>query len=363
MPKRDYYEILNVARNASKDEIKNAYRKLALQYHPDRNKASDAEEKFKEISEAYAVLSDDQKRAQYEQFGHAGIDARYAPEDIYRGVDFDEIFRDLGFGGSSGPFDSIFDMFLGGGRGRQGRRRGEDIQYDLEITLEQAALGLTTEIEVPRREKCSTCNGSGAKPGTSPRQCPACGGTGQVQHVQTSGFMRFARIEPCNRCRARGTIVDSPCPTCRGAGITQKQRRISLKIPPGVDTGSQMVLRGEGGAGEYGQRSGDLYVVMNVRPHDIFERYRDDITCRVPIGFAQATLGAEVQVPTLDGSVRFKVPPGTQTGTIFRLRGKGMPRLRENGKGDELIEVRVRTPTKLTPRQRDVLRELFREEL
>ncbi len=360
MSKRDYYDILGVPRNASKDQIKNEYRKLALKYHPDRNKSPDAEERFKEISEAYAILSDEEKRAQYDRFGHAGIDSRYSPEDIFRGVNFDEILRDLGFG--FGGFESIFDTFLGGRRAR-GPPRGEDIRYDLEISLEQAYSGLATEIEVPRRERCSECNGSGAKPGTSPKKCSECGGTGQIQHVQVAGFMRFARIEPCRKCRGRGTLIEKPCNVCRGSGIAERNRRISLKIPAGVDTGSHLVLRGEGDAPNGGGERGELYVVVHVRPHDLFRREGNDLICHVDVGFSKAVLGGEVEVPTLDGAAKIMIPPGTQGGATFRLRKKGMAALRENGRGDELVVVQVKTPTKLTPRQRELIQEISREGL
>ena len=360
MPKRDYYDVLNVQKNATKDEIKNQYRKLALQYHPDRNKAPDAEEKFKEISEAYAILSDDQKRAQYDQFGHAGIDSRYSTEDIFRGVNFDEIFRDMGFG--FGGFDSIFDTFFGGRRSR-GPPRGRDIQYDLEISLEEAYAGLTREIAVPRHERCSECEGSGAKRGTSPKKCSECGGKGQVQHVQVTGFMQFSRIEPCRKCRGQGVIIEKPCDVCHGAGIVELRRRISVKIPPGVDTGSQLVLRGEGDAPNGGGQRGDLYVVINVRPHNIFQREEDDLVCHIDVPFSKAALGGEVDVPTLDGTARISMPAGTQSGAVFRLRKKGMSRFREYGRGDELVVVRLKTPTKLTQRQREIIRELSKEGL
>ena len=312
MSKRDYYDILGVPRNAGKDQIKNEYRKLALKYHPDRNKAPDAEERFKEISEAYAILYDDEKRAQYDRFGHAGIDSRYTTEDIFRGVDFDEIFRDIGFG--FGGFGSIFDMFFGGGRQARGPPRGQDIRYDLEISLEQAYAGLQTEIEVPRTERCSECNGTGARPGTSPKKCPECGGTGQIQHVQVSGFMRFARIEPCRKCRGRGIIIEKPCNVCNSAGIVERNRRISLKVPAGVDGGSQLILRGEGDAPDGSGRRGDLYVVLHVRPHEIFTREGNDLVCQVNVNFSKATLGGEVEVPTLDGPAKINIPPGTQSG-------------------------------------------------
>ena len=361
MSKSDYYDVLGVQRNATKDEIKNKYRQLALKYHPDRNKSPDAENKFKEISEAYAILSDDEKRAQYDQFGHAGIDGRYSTEDIFRGVDFDEILRDIGFG-FGGGFGSIFDTFFGG-RPSRGPQRGQDIRYDLEISLEQAYAGLGTEIEVPRTERCPECNGSGAKPGTSPKKCPECGGAGQIQHIQNAGFMHFARIEPCRKCRGKGTIIEKPCNQCRGAGIVERDRRISIKIPPGVDTGSQLLLRGEGDAPNGGGRRGDLYVVVHVKPHETFRREGNDLICNVGVSFSRATLGGDVQVPTLDGPANIMVPPGTQSGAVFRLRKKGMPAIRENEKGDELVVMQVRTPTNLTSHQKDLVQELSREGL
>lgn len=360
MQKRDYYEVLGVQRNASKDEIKSEYRKLALKYHPDRNKAPDAEEKFKEISEAYAILSDDQKRTQYDQFGHAGIDSRYSTEDIFRSVNFDEILRDISFG--FGGFGSIFDMFSGGRRSR-GPARGQDIRYDLEISLEQAYTGLTTEIEVPRNERCSECGGSGAKPGTSPKKCSECGGMGQIQHVQVLGGMQFARVVPCRKCRGRGTIIEKPCSTCKSAGVLEVRRHISVKIPAGVDSDSQLILRGEGDVPNGSGQRGDLYVVINVKPHQVFQRENNDIVCNVDIAYSKAALGGEVEVPTLDGPARISVPPGTQSGAIFRLRKKGMPALRDYGRGDELIVIKLQTPTKLTQHQRELLNELSREGL
>jgi len=361
LSKRDYYDILGVPRNAPKDQIKTEYRKLALKYHPDRNKAPDAEERFKEISEAYAILSDDEKRAQYDRFGHEGIDQKYTREDIFRGVNFDDIFRDSGFG-FGGFGDSIVDMlFGGGGRRARGPSRGQDIRYDLDLSLEQAYSGLSTEIDVPRTERCSECTGTGAKPGTSPKKCPECGGSGQIQHVQVSGFMHFARIEPCRKCRGRGVIIDKPCPTCSGIGIVERRRRISLKIPPGVDTGSQLILRGEGDAPDGSGQRGDLYVVLRVRLHEVFTREGNDLICRVNVSFSKAALGGEVEVPTLDGPARIMVPPGTQSQATFRLRKKGMPAIRENGRGDELVLVQVRTPSKLTSRQKELFEQLARE--
>jgi len=360
MEKRDYYEVLNVPKGASREEIKDAYRKLALQYHPDRNKSPDAEEKFKEISEAYAVLSDDEKRMQYDQFGHAGIDGRYTRDDIFRGADFESIFRDLGFG--FGGFESIFDMFFGRRERRPyGPEKGSDLRYDMEITLEQVASGLKTQIEVPRTERCSECNGSGAAQGTQPTRCSRCNGTGQVQHVRSSGFARFVRIETCDKCGARGITIESPCKTCRGRGTVEKTRKISVKIPAGIETRTSLRLSGEGEAGVHGGPPGDLYVVVHVKPDNVFERDGSDILCEVQVGFAQAALGAEIEVPTLESKARMKIPAGTQTGTIFRLRGKGLPEADGYGRGDELVRVAIRTPTKLSQRQKQLLAELAKE--
>jgi molecular chaperone DnaJ len=355
--KRDYYEILGVSRDASKEEIKDAYRKLALQYHPDRNKSPEAEEKFKEISEAYAVLYDDEKRKLYDMFGHAGIDGRYTREDIFGGVDFDEIFRNFGFG-----FDSVFDIFFGGRpRRRYGPQKGADLRYDVEITLEQAASGIKKEIQVPRTETCTMCNGSGAKPGTQPRTCPKCQGTGQVQYSRSSGFARFVQIETCNMCNGKRKIVDSPCTECKGSGNIQRTRKIVVKIPPGVDTGSHLRLKGEGERGVQGGPPGDLYIVVHVKPHEIFERDGNDLLCEVPIGIAQASLGAEIEIPTLEGKTKLKIPAGTQTGTIFRLKSKGMPNFGGHGRGDQLVRIVIRTPIKLTQKQKELLRELAKE--
>ena len=346
-----------MSRNATKEEIKNAYRKLAFKYHPDRNKAPEAEEKFKEISEAYAVLSDDEKRRQYDMFGHAGIGARYTPEDLFRGVNFDEIFRDFGFGG----FD-IFDAFFGRRRARRyGPRRGADLRYDMEITLEDVASGLDREIELPRRETCDFCNGSGAAPGTAPKKCPQCNGTGQIQHTRSTGFAHFVQITTCNACGGKGTIIESPCKSCRGTRMVTRTRKIRVKIPKGIDNGSRLRLSGQGEAGERGGSLGDLYVVVHVKPHKIFQRNNSDILCEVPIGFAQAALGAEIDVPTLDGKARLKIPEGTQTHTVFRLRGKGLPRLHGYGRGSELVRVIIRTPKRLTSKQRQLLAELAKE--
>ncbi len=359
MSKRDYYDILGVSKGTSKDEIKDSYRKLALQYHPDRNKSPEAEEKFKEISEAYAVLSDEEKRVQYDQFGHAGIGARYTTEDIFRGADFGDIFRDLGFG--FGGFESIFERFFGGFGPRERSTRGADLRYDLDLTLEQVVSGLTKEIEVPRTQHCNVCAGSGAQPGSSPRVCPVCKGQGQVQRVQSSGFARLVRIETCAKCRGEGQIIEKPCRNCHGTGSVEVKRRLSVKVPLGVDEGFSLRLRGEGDHGPKDTAPGDLYLVVHVRPHQFFQRDGDDVICEVPVSFAQAALGAQILVPTLESKAELRIPVGTQTGTVFRMRGKGVPRLNSFGRGDEMVRVIVRTPTNLTRRQRDLLEEFAKE--
>ncbi len=358
--KRDYYEILGVDKKAPLGDIKSAYRKLAMQYHPDRNKAPDAEEKFKEISEAYAVLSDQNKRQQYDLYGHPGIDMRYSQEDIFRGAapDIEDILRDFGAGGFGGfgRGGSIFDIFFGGGR-REGPRRGSDILYELSINLEDAASGKTVELEVPRTEACDVCKGSGAKPGTSPKTCPACRGTGQVSRTQSTPFGRFMTTSTCGTCRGRGEIIESPCTSCHGSGMVQRRRRIEVKVPQGVDTGTRLRVAGEGEAGERGAPPGDLYVEINVRPHTIFTRRDGDLVTEATISFTQAALGDEITVPTLDGRAKMKIPPGTQNGQIFRLRGKGMPSLHISGRGDELVRIKVEVPAKLTEKQKQLLRE------
>jgi molecular chaperone DnaJ len=358
--KRDYYEVLGVSKNVSKDELKNTYRKLALQYHPDRNKSSDAEEKFKEISEAYAVLFDDEKRKQYDIYGHAGIGARYSPEDIFRGVDFSDIFKDTGFG--FGGFDNIFNVFFGRRRdSRIGPRKGADLRYDLEITLEDVATGLEKEISIPRTEKCEICMGNGAAPGTKPRTCSQCNGRGQLQHATSTGFGQFIQIGTCSSCNGQGTIIDSPCGTCQGTGTVSRKRTISVKIPPGVDTGSRLRLSSEGEAGVRRGSPGDLYVVIHVKPHKTFKRRGSDVLYETPIGFTQAALGAEIEIPTITEKAQLKIPAGTQSHTVFRLRGKGLPNLRGFGRGDELVRVTVHTPTKLTSKQKELLRDFAKE--
>jgi len=352
MAKRDYYEVLGIARDASVDEIKKAYRKLARQYHPDANPDDqNAEAKFKEISEAYVILCDPEKRAGYDRFGHAGVD----------GQGFG------GFGGFNGGFGDlgglgdIFEMFFGGGgRRRTGPERGSDIRSDLEITLKEAAFGLEREIKVPRVETCSTCGGSGASVGSKPKTCSACDGTGQVQFAQSTPFGRIVQSRTCDRCRGTGQIIEKPCPTCHGAGQIRKTRSIKIKVPPGVDSGSRLRLAGEGEAGARGGPPGDLYVYIHVKPHRIFKREADDLICEIPISFVQAALGDELDVPTLEGDTKLKVPEGTQSGTVFRMKGKGIPHVNGYGRGDQHVRVKVQTPSKLSDKQKDLLKEFAR---
>ncbi len=358
--KPDYYEVLGVSRDATKDQIKDAYRKLALQYHPDRNKSPEAEEKFKEISEAYAVLSDDQKRQQYNTLGHAGFDQRYTEEDIFRGADFNDIFRDLG-----GGFNDVFRMFFGGGNfgGDFGERvnRGQDLLYELNINLEEAGKGTQKEIEVPRTEKCDVCGGSGAAPGSSPRTCPRCGGQGRIQTMRRSAFGTFVQVTPCPGCKGKGRIIDTPCRNCRGSGLIKKHRKITVNIPIGIDEGYQLRLRGEGDMTGEGGEPGDLYVLVHVLSNDLFVRDGDDLHYVLMIGYPQAVLGTEAQVQTLEGPSTVKIHPGTQVGEVIRLKGKGMPRFRGYGRGDLLIRVGISIPEKVTSDQRALLEQLAKE--
>jgi molecular chaperone DnaJ len=352
MAAKDYYEVLGVPKGANKDQIKDAYRKLAMQFHPDRNKSPDAEEKFKEISEAYAVLSDDEKRKQYDSFGREGVYQRYSQEDIFRGANFGEFFRGMGFG-----FDDIFSQFFGGGGG--GRpSRGEDLTYHLQLNLEDLVADSTKEIEIPRTEMCATCEGSGAKPGTSPRTCEVCGGTGQVQKVQSAGFARLVRVTTCDRCRGRGYIIDSPCVDCKGRGTVERRRKISLVIPGGLDDGHTLRLRGEGDAGENGAPPGDLYIVVNVRPHKSFVREGSDIYFTTKINAIQAMLGTEVKVPTLYGDAVLQIPAGTQPGERFTIKDRGLPRVGGRGRGNQYVIVNVEVPRHLSSSQKALLRQL-----
>ena len=356
--KRDYYEILGVEKSSTLDIIKKAYRTLALKHHPDRvahDQKKEAEEQFKEISEAYGVLSDTDKRALYDQYGHAGVDQRYSTEDIFRGADFSSIFEnlsDFGFGG--GIFDQIFG---GGGGGRRSRRagRGRDLQYELEIEFDEAAKGTERKINMARYENCTTCKGEGAKPGTRKKKCSTCGGQGQV--MQSSGF--FSMTTTCPDCRGEGSIIDKPCPDCYGQGKQKVNKKISVKIPAGVDTGSHLRVSGEGEQGKSGAH-GDLYVSIYVKPHKIFRRRNNDIIYLTKISMTKAALGSEISVPTLDGKVTMKIPSGTQHGKIFRLRGKGFPDVHGYGPGDELVVVEIEIPTRLSADQRKLLEEYAR---
>ncbi len=345
--KRDYYEVLGLNRDASEEEIKKAYRKLAMKHHPDRNPDSkDAEERFKEAKEAYEVLTDADKRRAYDAYGHAGVNPQMGgmgPEAA-------------GFGGFAEAFGDIFsDIFGGGqGRGRSSVYRGADLRYNLEVSLEQAARGTETKIRIPAMETCETCHGSGAKPGTHPRTCETCHGSGTVRLSQ--GF--FSIQQTCPTCHGTGKMVSDPCATCRGAGRVKRHKTLAVKIPAGVDEGDRIRLSGEGEAGVNGGPPGDLYVVMHLKPHAVFQRDGDDLHCEMPVSFTLAALGGEIEIPTLEGSAKIKVPAETQTGQVFRLRGKGVKGVRSSYPGDLLCEVVVETPVRLTERQKELLREL-----
>lgn len=344
MSKRDYYEILEVSRTATDQEIKSAYRKLALKYHPDRNQGDKkAEEKFKEAAEAYAILSDGDKRARYDRFGHAGVGGGPQGFDPSQFTGFEDIFGGLG------------DIFgFGGGGRRSGPQRGADLRYDLEIQFEQAAKGVETNIQIPRHEACDTCKGNGAAPGTSPTTCPQCRGTGQLRYQQ--GFFTVART--CSQCRGAGKVIAKPCPTCRGDGTVEQTRKLTVKIPAGIATGQRLRLAGEGEAGTQGGPPGDLYVVIFVREHKFFQRDGNNLHCSVPVPFTTLALGSEITIPGIDGAETVKIPESTQTGTTFRLRGKGMPDVSGRGRGDLLVTVQATTPRKLTKEQKKLLEQL-----
>lgn len=349
--KQDYYDVLGLGKGATKKDIKKAYRKMAMKYHPDVSDDPESAEKFKEISEAYAVLSDDEKRRTYDQFGHAGMGG-YSTEDIFSNINFDDIFKGFGF-----DIGNIFDLFGFGGGRRQGPQKGADVYYDLNITLEEAAFGFETDIEVPHTKTCPVCNGSKAEPGTDLKTCMKCGGTGQVRHVNQSLLGQFVSIRPCSNCRGEGKIVETPCKNCHGNGIIKHVSTINVKIPPGVETGSRLRVPGEGEVGIKGGPPGDLYVLINVKQHYLFKRDGANLIYEMPISFVQASLGDEIEVPTLYGNEKLKVPHGTQTGASFRVKGKGMPHLRWSGKGDLYILVKVVVPRKLSEKQKELLRE------
>jgi molecular chaperone DnaJ len=346
--KQDYYDVLGVARGASADDIKKAFRRLAMQYHPDRNKEPGAETQFKQVNEAYEVLSDPEKRQMYDRFGHAGVagDGNFA-----RG------FEGFGFGG----LGDIFDAFFGGQGGRQqrGPTRGADVRRTVTLTFEEAVFGAEKDVEIQTAELCTVCNGLRAEPGTEPERCPACNGSGETRRVQQSIFGQFVNVAMCDRCRGEGRIVTNPCKNCRGSGREKKKRKLSVKIPAGVDTGSQMRLSGEGELGNAGGPRGNLYLQLNVKPHAVFQRDDTDLLLELDLNFAQVALGDEVEVPTIDGEAHeLRIPAGTQTGEVFIVRGKGVPHLRGNGRGDMIVRANVQTPKNLSKEQKDLLKQL-----
>jgi len=374
MAKRDYYEVLGIAKDAPQDEIKKAYRRLAKRYHPDLNKDGGSAERFKEAAEAYEVLSDPAKRAQYDRFGHAGPDQMFD----FGGADFRRAraaFDEFGFG--RGAFDEIFDLFFGEGlrttrtraRRKSRARRGEDLEYRLQLSLEDVAFGTKLRITVPRYIRCERCGGTGVEPGAQVEVCPACGGTGQVEYRYQTMLGSFVNVRTCERCGGTGEIIKNPCSKCRGRGRVKEKSKIAITIPAGVDSGSRLRLVGEGNAGTGGGPPGDLYIIVEVKPHDVFERKGDDVYCEIPLNFTQAALGTKIKVPTLEGEEEIKIPPGTQPGTKFRLKGKGIPHLYPNeryghlrgrGQGDQFVQVKVAVPTTLTREQRRLLKELDR---
>ncbi len=354
--KRDFYEVLGLKKGASDDEIKKAFRKMAMKYHPDKNPGDKvAEEKFKEVNEAYSVLSDPDKKSKYDRFGHAGVDPNAG-------------FGGGGFGGGAGGFEDIFDIFgnmFGGGFGggtqsrrRNGPMKGRDLQKAITITFEEAAFGTKKEIQLNKYVKCGTCNGEGNKPGTEKKTCPKCNGTGQVHTVQRTPFGQFQSTGPCDQCGGKGKIIDTPCQDCGGTGKIRKNIKINIDIPAGVDNDSVIPIRGQGEPGENGGPNGDLYVVITVRPHDMFKRKGSDLYLDIPIAFNQAALGDDITVPTLDGKVSYKVPAGTQPNTVFRLKGKGVRDIRSGRMGDLYVKVILEVPTKLNSKQKKAIEEM-----
>ncbi len=353
--KRDYYEVLGVPKSATDAELKKAYRNLAKKYHPDVNPGNkEAEAKFKEANEAYEILSDAQKRSRYDQFGHAGTD----PNGFGGGAGG---FSDFDFGGIGDIFETFFggSGFGGGARSRnkRGPQKGADLKYAMEISFEEAAFGVEREINISRMEVCSKCTGSGAKPGTQASTCQHCNGTGQVQIKQNTPFGQFVNAKTCDVCKGEGKIITDPCPACNGKGKLRNNVKLKINVPAGIDDGQTISLRGEGDPGSKGGPNGDLFLNIRVKPHSLFKRQGNDVICDVPITFTQAALGAELEVPTLDGKVKYTVPEGTQTGSVFRLKGKGIPFLRGNGRGDQYVKVSIDVPKKLTEKQRALLRE------
>jgi len=352
MAKRDYYEVLGVSRNASEEELKSAFRRLARKFHPDVNDSPDAEEKFKEINEAYGVLSDQEKRAAYDRFGHDAVKGANGGPG-FQTVDFSDfadIFGDMfGFGGFSGRSRPA---------SRNAPRRGADLQYQVTLDFKDAVFGTEKEIDITKDEPCPTCGGSGAKPGTSPRTCPECGGRGEVRQTRQTLLGSMVQVTTCPTCSGKGEVISAPCSTCQGSGKVRKSRRKKVSIPAGVDDGTRIRLSGEGQPGANNGPPGDLYLVIRVRPHKYFRRRNHDILLDLNINLAQATLGAEVKVPTVDGEVKLKIPPGTQPGKIIRMRGKGVPHLRNNSRGDQLVIVNVTIPKRLDPEERELFERL-----
>ena len=352
--KRDYYEVLGVSKGASEDEIKKAYKKLARKYHPDLNPDNkEAEEKFKEVNEAYEILSDPNKKARYDQSGFAGVDPNYGAGGAGGGFDGGFDFGDLG---------DIFGSFFGGGFGG-GRRtnpnapqRGESIRLSLAISFEEAAFGCEKEVSVDRMEQCGTCHGNGCAAGTTPEVCPDCHGTGQVQVRRQTPMGVFATSSPCGRCGGKGKIIHQPCPDCRGSGAVRRRKTIQVSIPAGIDNGQTISVRGQGSAGKNGGPAGDLLVTITVRPHELFRREGTSVLCDAPITFAQAVLGAELEIPTIDGKVKYDLPEGTQSGTTFRLKGKGIPAINGRGRGDQYVTVYIETPRNLNREQKEALK-------
>lgn len=361
--KRDYYEVLGINKSASEEEIKKAYRKLAKKYHPDMNQGDKgAESKFKELNEAYEVLSDKDKKTRYDQFGHAGVD----PNGFGGAGGFGGTGGFSGFGGSGG-FEDIFDIFFGGAGGgfgssggtrrRSGPQKGADLKYELEIEFEEAAFGVKKDVHVTRNETCNDCKGTGAKAGSSVETCKACGGSGEIRYTQSTVFGRVVNVKPCSECQGEGKVIKEPCPQCKGRGNIRKSRKITIDIPAGVDTGSVMPLRGEGEPGLKGGSNGDLYIYLRVKPHKLFKREGINLYCEMLISFTQAALGDEIDVPTLEGNMKYSIPEGTQTGTTFRIKNKGIPSLKNKMKGDLYFTVKISVPKKLTDHQKELLRQ------
>jgi len=356
MTKKDYYEILGVNKSSSSEEIKKAYKKLAMEFHPDRNKSKEAEEKFKEISEAYAVLSDSEKKKTYDNYGHAGFDQKYrTQEDIFRGANFDDIFRDIF--GDSGFGDDIFSSFFGG---RRGRKRGADLRYDLEVSFEDAVFGITKTLKIPKMVKCDSCDGTGALDGKL-QTCSKCHGSGQYRVNQRTPFGIFATVITCSECKGEGKMASEKCDKCRGKGLREEIKEIKVKIPAGVDNGNRIKVSHEGEEIKNGN-PGDLYLFLHVKTHKFFKREGDDLILEMPISISQAVLGSEIKIPTMENEVKIKIPSGTQSGTIFRVKDKGVSNVHNEIKGDLLVKVNVEIPKKLSKKEKETFETLMKEE-